>query len=76
MNFRFSDPCLIDNSEDETEGDGRSKSNLKNQSNNNNKLLATLIKQINILHETNSKICRNLNDTKGNKRMKTKEERN
>lgn len=27
-------------------------------------MLATLIKQINILHETNLRICRNLNDTK------------
>lgn len=60
---RFSDPCLANNSEeDETQPD-RDKSNMKNQSD-HNKLIATLIKQINILHETNSKICRNLNDTK------------
>lgn len=60
---RFSDPCLAANSEeDETQPD-RDKSNMKNQSD-HNKLIATLIKQINILHETNSKICRNLNDTK------------
>lgn len=59
----FSDPCLAANSEeDETQPD-RDKSNMKNQSD-HNKLIATLIKQINILHETNSKICRNLNDTK------------
>ncbi|XP_031631656.1 myb-like protein D isoform X2 [Contarinia nasturtii] len=61
-NRRFSDPCLAANLEDETQNDG-DKSNLKNQSD-QNKLIATLIKQINILHETNSKICRNLNDTK------------
>lgn len=60
FHFRFSDPCLAANSEDETQND-RDKS--KNQSD-QNKLIATLIKQINILHETNSKICRNLNDTK------------
>lgn len=62
FNLRFSDPCLAANSEDETQTD-RDKSNTKNQSD-HNKLIATLIKQINILHETNSKICRNLNDTK------------
>lgn len=62
FNLRFSDPCLAANSEDETQSD-QDKNNMKNQSD-HNKLIATLIKQINILHETNSKICRNLNDTK------------
>lgn len=29
------------------------------------RILGTLLEQINLLHETNSKICRNLHDTKG-----------
>lgn len=62
---RFSDPCLANNSDEESAQQSTAdKLNLKNQSD-NNKLLATLIQQINYLHETNSKICRNLNDTKG-----------
>lgn len=61
--YRFSDPCLAVNSEDETQTDRDKSNQMKNQSD-HNKLIATLIKQINILHETNSKICRNLNDTK------------
>lgn len=32
---------------------------------NNKTLLVTLMKQINLLHETNSKIFRNLHETKG-----------
>lgn len=61
---RFSDPCLANNSDDEgAQQKNDDKINLKNQSD-NNKLLAYLIQQINNLHETNSKICRNLNDTK------------
>lgn len=31
----------------------------------NGRILGTLLEQINLLHETNSKICRNLHDTKG-----------
>lgn len=33
----------------------------------NGRILGTLLEQINLLHETNSKICRNLHDTKGKK---------
>lgn len=51
--------------EEEIQQNGDDKNKMKNQSD-NNKLMATLIKQISILHETNSKICRNLSDTKGN----------
>lgn len=32
---------------------------------NDPRILGTLLEQINLLHETNSKICRNLHDTKG-----------
>lgn len=31
----------------------------------NSAILLTLLKQINLLHETNTKICKNLHDTKG-----------
>lgn len=31
----------------------------------NNKFFAALMEQINLLHETNTKICRNLHETKG-----------
>jgi len=31
----------------------------------NSKILATLLEQINLLHDTNSKICKNLHETKG-----------
>lgn len=34
-------------------------------SNSNNKFFLALMEQINLLHETNSKICRNLHETKG-----------
>lgn len=60
----FSDPCLVNGVEEDIRQNGDDKTRMKNQSD-NNKLMATLIKQINVLHETNSKICRNLSDTKG-----------
>ncbi|XP_055384747.1 putative uncharacterized protein DDB_G0282133 isoform X2 [Condylostylus longicornis] len=78
-NRRFSDPCLINPSDHEgsklsgqnTPSLNPEQDNLSNQNNNNNsnnmsnqKLFLTLMEQINLLHETNSKICRNLHDTK------------
>ena len=67
FHFRFSDPCLAGNSDEETDQPAptNDKLNPKNQSD-NNKLLTTLLQQINNLHETNSKIIRNINDQKGN----------
>lgn len=64
--FSFSDPCLAANSDDDesAQASRKNKTNTKNPLD-NTKLLATLIQQINILHDTNSKIYRNLNDTKG-----------
>lgn len=55
-----------DEDEDENGGDDRKKQNGANGKEVNNKtLLVTLMKQINLLHETNSKIFRNLHETKG-----------
>lgn len=64
--FSFSDPCLAANSDDDesAQASRQNKTNTKNPLD-STKLLSTLIQQINILHDTNSKICRNLNDTKG-----------
>lgn len=52
--------------DDDDEDDGEKKQNGANGTDVNNKtLLVTLMKQINLLHETNSKIFRNLHETKG-----------
>lgn len=57
---------LDDDEEDEDAGDDRKKQNGANGTDVNSKtLLVTLMKQINLLHETNSKIFRNLHETKG-----------
>lgn len=67
FNNSFSDPCLAANSDedDATDPAGRKQKTNAKHPLDNTKLLSTLIQQINILHDTNSKICRNLNDTKG-----------
>lgn len=66
----FSDPCLAANSDNDSKDSGDKNSqqikqnvnSTKNDTNSN--LVATLLQQMNMLHETNSKIIRNLQDTK------------
>ena len=55
----------LDDDDDDDDCDEERKLNGENRSELNNKtLLVTLMKQINLLHETNSKIFRNLHETK------------
>ncbi|EDV47763.2 uncharacterized protein Dere_GG12296 [Drosophila erecta] len=69
--FRFSDPCLL-NPSDDSKLSGQNTPECRNVNNNGsgcdlahqNKCFAALMEQINILHDTNSKICRNLHDTR------------
>lgn len=89
--FRFSDPCLLNPSDNDSKLSGQNTPECRNGNNSNsasaasalnvngngsgvgvggdveqqNKFFAALMEQINILHETNSKICRNLHETKG-----------
>ncbi|XP_070072909.1 uncharacterized protein [Drosophila takahashii] len=71
--FRFSDPCLLNPSDNDSKLSGHNTPECRNGNNNGsgcelaqqNKFFATLMEQINILHDTNSKICRNLHETKG-----------
>lgn len=92
--FRFSDPCLLNPSDNDSKLSGLNTPECRNGNGNNsnsasaasalnvngngsgtgtgggdmeqqNKFFAALMEQINILHETNSKICRNLHETKG-----------
>ncbi|XP_043656176.1 uncharacterized protein LOC122622074 isoform X2 [Drosophila teissieri] len=70
--FRFSDPCLLNPSDNDVKLSGQNSPDCRNVNNNDsgcdlahqNKFFAALMEQINILHDTNSKICRNLHDTK------------
>lgn len=64
--FRFSDPCLIAPSDNESKMSGKNTPDGKSIDNQigNSKFLSTLLEQINLLHETNTKICRNLHETK------------
>ncbi|KAH8311588.1 hypothetical protein KR044_007094 [Drosophila immigrans] len=75
--FRFSDPCLLNPSDNDSKLSGQNTPECRNgnasgnvNTNGNgdlehqNKFFAALMEQINILHETNSKICRNLHETK------------
>ncbi|EDX11583.1 GD19717 [Drosophila simulans] len=70
--FRFSDPCLLNPSDNDSKLSGQNTPECRNVNNNGsgcdlahqNKFFAALMEQINILHDTNSKICRNLHDTK------------
>ncbi|XP_055847589.1 GATA zinc finger domain-containing protein 10 isoform X2 [Episyrphus balteatus] len=71
MSRGFSDPCLLNPSDNDSKVSGQNtpdRRNYPNQGgdmdNNNNKFFAALMEQINMLHETNSKICRNLHETK------------
>ncbi|XP_017057082.1 uncharacterized protein LOC108098570 isoform X6 [Drosophila ficusphila] len=71
--FRFSDPCLLNPSDNDSKLSGQNTPECRNGNNNGsgcelaqqNKFFAALMEQINILHDTNSKICRNLHETKG-----------
>ncbi|XP_037940936.1 putative uncharacterized protein DDB_G0282499 isoform X2 [Teleopsis dalmanni] len=66
--FRFSDPCLLNPSDNDSKVSGQNTPNRRNHNTTeieNNKFFAALMEQINLLHETNSKICRNLHETKG-----------
>nr|XP_036212961.1 myb-like protein AA isoform X2 [Bactrocera oleae] len=66
--FRFSDPCLLNPSDNDSKVSGQNTPDRRNQLSSdleNNKFFAALMEQINLLHETNTKICRNLHETKG-----------
>lgn len=56
----FTDELDDDDDKDEKAQNGESRTDLNNKA-----LLMGLLKQINLLHETNSKIFRNLQETKG-----------
>ncbi|CAD7093630.1 unnamed protein product [Hermetia illucens] len=64
--LRFSDPCLIAPSDTDSKISGKNSPDTKSFENQttSNKLLTRLLEEINSLHETNSKICRNLHETK------------
>lgn len=73
---RFSDPGGLagnsDDNESKDEGDASKKTTPNGEhtrrtdgKTDDKKMMATLLEQINILHETNSKICKNLHETKG-----------
>lgn len=51
--------------EDDDEDEVKNQNGANGSDVNNKTLLVTLMKQINLLHETNSKIFRNLHETKG-----------
>ncbi|KAH8243003.1 hypothetical protein KR032_003622, partial [Drosophila birchii] len=72
--FRFSDPCLLNPSDsNDSKLSGQNTPDCRNGNASGgsgcdlaqqNKFFAALMEQINILHDTNSKICRNLHETK------------
>ncbi|XP_016950659.1 uncharacterized protein LOC108024945 isoform X2 [Drosophila biarmipes] len=70
--FRFSDPCLLNPSDNDSKLSGQNTPECRNGNNNSvgcdlaqqNKFFAALMEQINMLHDTNSKICRNLHEAK------------
>ncbi|XP_017036335.1 uncharacterized protein [Drosophila kikkawai] len=72
--FRFSDPCLLNPSDsNDSKLSGQNTPDCRNGNasggsgcdlSQQNKFFAALMEQINILHDTNSKICRNLHETK------------
>lgn len=68
ISFRFSDPCLLNPSDNDSKVSGQNTPDRRNQLPSdleNNKFFTALMEQINLLHETNTKICRNLHETKG-----------
>ncbi|KAI9580480.1 hypothetical protein GQX74_012561 [Glossina fuscipes] len=67
--FRFSDPCLLNPSDNDSKLSGQNTPDKRtgttnDADNNTNKFFSILMEQIQLLHETNSKICRNLHETK------------
>ncbi|XP_061391947.1 uncharacterized protein LOC133327405 [Musca vetustissima] len=66
--FRFSDPCLLNPSDNDSKMSGQNtpdrRNNLPNDMDQNNKFFNVLMEQIQLLHETNSKICRDLHEAK------------
>lgn len=64
--FSFSDPCLAANSDNESKDSGNNQNSSKDES---TKMLTTILEQISVLHETNTKICRNLHENKGKSAM-------
>lgn len=54
-----------DELDDEGQTDEDDKQKLENGANANKSVLRTLLKQIHLLHETNSKLFRSLHETKG-----------
>ncbi|XP_037823793.1 putative uncharacterized protein DDB_G0277255 isoform X3 [Lucilia sericata] len=67
--FRFSDPCLLNPSDNDSKLSGQNtpdrRNNLPNDMDQNNKFFNILMEQIQLLHETNTKICRDLHEAKG-----------
>lgn len=63
--FSFSDPCLAGNSDNESPNSDDNSQKIPSAKDDNHKLFKTLLEQIHILHETNSKICRNLHENMG-----------
>lgn len=72
FSFRFSDPCLLNPSDNDSKLSGQNtpdrRNNLPNDMDQNNKFFNVLMEQIQLLHETNTKICRDLHEAKGNTR--------
>ncbi|XP_013101779.2 uncharacterized protein LOC106083380 isoform X1 [Stomoxys calcitrans] len=66
--FRFSDPCLLNPSDNDSKVSGQNtpdrRNNLPNDMDQNNKFFNVLMEQIQLLHETNTKICRDLHEAK------------
>uniref|UniRef100_A0A1I8M5R6 Uncharacterized protein n=1 Tax=Musca domestica TaxID=7370 RepID=A0A1I8M5R6_MUSDO len=66
--FRFSDPCLLNPSDNDSKVSGQNtpdrRANLPNDMDQSNKFFNVLMEQIQLLHETNSKICRDLHEAK------------
>ncbi|XP_070136778.1 uncharacterized protein [Drosophila bipectinata] len=71
--FRFSDPCLLNPSDNDSKVSGQNTPYCRNGNISGsacdlaqqNQFFAALMEQIKILHDTNSRICQNLHETKG-----------
>lgn len=67
--FRFSDPCLLNPSDNDSKISGQNtpdrRNNIPSDMEQNNKFFNALMEQIQLLHETNTKICRDLHEAKG-----------
>ncbi|XP_075147798.1 uncharacterized protein LOC142221847 isoform X2 [Haematobia irritans] len=67
--FRFSDPCLLNPSDNDSKVSGQNTPDRRNNLSSgdmdqNNKFFNVLMEQIQMLHETNTKICRDLHEAK------------